>query len=79
MDPRAKRLIADWMVSIPAVRKHPERAEYALYTNTGALGGVPDSEPQPSPFGDAFSAARRVVVSPQCKSPRASPAGEGLP
>ena len=47
------------------------------HASTASHGSV--AEPQPSPFGDAFSAARRVIVSPQSKSPRASPAGEGLP
>ncbi len=35
--------------------------------------------PQPSPFSDAFSVARRLTVSSQGTSPRASSAGEGLP
>ncbi len=46
------------------------------------------AEPQPSPFSDAFTAARRVIldgdrkavnVSSQSTSPRASSAGEDLP
>lgn len=37
------------------------------------------SEPQPSPFGDAFSAARRLADASQSTSPRESSAGEGLP
>ena len=37
------------------------------------------SDPQPSPFTDAFTAARRVIVSDQSTSPRASSTGEGLP
>lgn len=37
------------------------------------------SESQPSPFGDAFSAARRVSISLNEESPRAGSAGEGLP
>src|SRR5438477_6213407 len=36
------------------------------------------SEAQPSPFGDAFSAARRITVSSQCTSPRASSTGKGV-
>src|ERR1700674_29782 len=36
------------------------------------------SEPQPSPFGNAFSAARRITVSSQGTSPRASSAGKGV-
>jgi mono/diheme cytochrome c family protein len=69
-DPRAKRILADWMVSIPAVRKHPELPEYAVYTNTGALGGTPDSEPQPfvevkpgAPgYDDAAAAAKKRLA-----------------
>jgi mono/diheme cytochrome c family protein len=51
-DPRAKQVLADWMVSIPAARKHPELVEYA-YQTTAVLadnvpaGSVPDSSPQP--------------------------------
>ena len=36
------------------------------------------SEAQPSPFGDAFSAARRITVSSQRTSPRASSTGKGV-
>ncbi|MGB7283064.1 MAG: sigma-70 family RNA polymerase sigma factor [Candidatus Acidiferrum sp.] len=36
-------------------------------------------EPQPSPFGDAYSAARRMNDSSQDRSLRANGAGEGLP
>src|SRR5580704_16969773 len=39
----------------------------------------PVSEPQPSPFTDAFTAARRITTSEQSTSPRASSPGEGLP
>src|SRR6266567_1410707 len=45
--------------------------------HTSSHGNV--SEARPSPFGDAFSAARRVTLSSEYKSPRASSAGEGLP
>jgi mono/diheme cytochrome c family protein len=34
-DPRAKQILSDWMVSIPAVRKHPELVEYAYQTSSG--------------------------------------------
>ncbi|MGC1482289.1 MAG: sigma-70 family RNA polymerase sigma factor [Candidatus Acidiferrum sp.] len=52
--------------------------------NTGAYNGSGHSavaEPQPSPFGDAYSAARRIHDSSheQDRSLRASGAGEGLP
>ena len=36
-------------------------------------------EPQPSPFGDAYSAARRIKDSSQDQSLRVKHAGEGLP
>ena len=49
---------------------HPQHAQ------TSSHGKV--SEPQPSPFSDAFTAARRVTVSSQSTSPRASSTGEGL-
>jgi cytochrome c553 len=29
-DPRAKQIVSDWMVSIPAVRKNPQLSEYAF-------------------------------------------------
>ncbi len=45
--------------------------------HTSSHGNV--SEARPSPFGDAFSAARRVTLSSEYKPPRASSAGEGLP
>ncbi len=51
-DPRAKQILSDWMVSIPAVRKNPDLAEYAFYS--GPSGGVkpqggtlPDTAVQP--------------------------------
>jgi len=44
---------------------------------TSSHGAV--AQPQPSPFGDAFTAARRVTVGSQCTSPQARSAGEGLP
>jgi len=60
---------------------------HASHAQTSSHGSV--SEAQPSPFGDAFSAARRLTAlrSPRAstamqsdmKSPRASSAGEGLP
>ncbi len=37
------------------------------------------AQPQPAPFADAFSAARRITSCSQSTSPRASSAGEGLP
>jgi mono/diheme cytochrome c family protein len=56
-DPRAKQILGDWMVSIPAVRKHPEIPEYAYRTQdslavnqeaTSFIGSPwPDSTEQP--------------------------------
>jgi hypothetical protein len=48
-DPRAKQILSDWMVSIPAIRKHPEIPEYAVQTSaTSFLGGSSvDTSPQP--------------------------------
>ncbi len=50
-DPRAKQILGSWMVSIPAVRKHPEIPEYAYQTDgtvTDDFGGsVVDWTPQP--------------------------------
>jgi mono/diheme cytochrome c family protein len=50
-DPRAKQILGDWMVSIPAARKHPELVEYAYQTGLKAqqnIGSpVVDTSPQP--------------------------------
>ena len=50
-DDRAKQILSDWMVSIPAVRKHPEIVEYAYQTDGASahnIGSpVVDSTPQP--------------------------------
>src|SRR5256885_688516 len=46
------------------------------HAQTYSHGNV--SEAQPSPFGDAFSAARRITVSSQRTSPRASSTGKGV-
>src|SRR3977135_1430339 len=46
---------------------------HGSHSQTASHGNV--SEPQPSPFGDAFSAARRITASSQCTSPRASSTG----
>ncbi len=39
-DPRAKQIMSQWMVSIPAVRKSPEIPEYAFYTASLATGDI---------------------------------------
>jgi mono/diheme cytochrome c family protein len=50
-DPRARTILGDWMVSIPAVRKHPELVEYAYQvdqTPAHNIGSqVVDTSPQP--------------------------------
>jgi predicted RNA polymerase sigma factor len=53
----------------PLLREHAP-----LASSHGAI-----VEPQPSPFGDAYSAARRINDSSQESSLRSSSAGEGLP
>jgi mono/diheme cytochrome c family protein len=66
-DPRAKQIVADWMVSIPAVRKHPELPEYAFYDGAELVGGsAVDATPQPyvevlpgdPAYGDAVAGAK---------------------
>jgi mono/diheme cytochrome c family protein len=65
-DPRAKQILGDWMVSIPAVRKHPELVEYAYQTDYGApdenIGSpIVDTSTQPyaevSPGSPGYAAA----------------------
>ena len=76
----------------PLLREHEPHASPQSATNASSQSAVPRSagnaivEPQPSPFGDAYSAARRVNGSfkedssdEQRNSLRASAAGEGLP
>jgi mono/diheme cytochrome c family protein len=48
-DPRARQIMSDWMVSIPALRKHPDIPEYNIGVGTGVLGtsSQVDDEPQP--------------------------------
>ena len=55
-----------------------ERELHRAHPQTSSHGAV--AEPQPSPFGDAFSAARRVTISSPSAgtSLRASSAGEGF-
>jgi mono/diheme cytochrome c family protein len=64
-DPRAKQILGEWMVSIPAVRKRPDIPEYAFRTDRQAsdnIGGpVVDETPQPylevPPDGPGYAAA----------------------
>jgi len=69
---RGRRALKDLLEPLLGSRElHSHRAQ----TNThGAI-----AEPQPSPFSDAFNAARQVTVSTQNASPRASSAEEGHP
>jgi mono/diheme cytochrome c family protein len=49
-DDRARQILSDWMVSIPAVRKNPEIPEYAFLSggdHHATLGPAVDSNPQP--------------------------------
>ena len=66
----------------PLLREHePRVASHGAVDGSGSQGSAHSSvvEPQPSPFGDAYSAARRINDSSQESSLRASTAGEGLP
>lgn len=66
-DPTAKQVMSDWMVSIPAIRKQPELAEYAYQVDDDPddnINGPVDTSPQPyvevtpgSPGYDAAVAA----------------------
>src|SRR6266571_507168 len=53
-----------------------EHQTHGAHTQTVSHGNV--SEAQPSPFGDAFSAARRVTHSVESIYPRSSSTGEGV-
>ena len=50
-DPRAKQILGDWMVSIPAIRKQPEIPEFAYQIDSNPAdninGAAVDSTPQP--------------------------------
>ena len=48
-DCRAKQIMSDWMVSIPAIRKDPEKPEYAFADAPGKVhgGAVVDDNDQP--------------------------------
>jgi RNA polymerase sigma-70 factor, ECF subfamily len=59
----------------PAASKRPAEPAWSN-AQTSSHGRV--IVPQPSPFGDASSAARRAAFALQSKSPRAGTAGEGL-
>ena len=71
---RGRRALKEIIEPLLAEPKVPEVAEESLQTDThGAV-----AEAQPSPFGDAFSAARRICGSAESDSPRMNSTGEGL-
>jgi mono/diheme cytochrome c family protein len=53
-DLRAKQILGDWMVSIPAVRKHPEIVEYAYQVDTESADniGSPLVDESPQPYAE---------------------------
>jgi mono/diheme cytochrome c family protein len=56
-DPRAKQILSDWMVSIPAVRKHPELVEYAYQWDATAGPGDPVLDWTPQPYVEVLPGA----------------------
>jgi RNA polymerase sigma-70 factor, ECF subfamily len=77
---RALKEILEPMLNEPKAERKPARTSGPeippRHVETFVHGTV--VVPQPSPFGDASSAARHVSVASQGKSPRVSAAGEGL-
>lgn len=73
---RGRRTLKEILEPMLAEKKLSERKLEAGPAQTFSHGAV--SAQQPSPFGDAFSAARRVTACSHSKSPRPSSAGEGL-
>ncbi len=69
---RALREILEPLLADTKV-EHQIHGDHAQSSSHGVV-----AESQPAPFSDAFSAARRVTVSSQSTSPRASSTGEGL-
>jgi RNA polymerase sigma-70 factor (ECF subfamily) len=57
----------------PLLAETKSHSSHAQRSSHGAV-----AESQPTPFSDAFTAARRVTVPSQSVSPRAGSAGEGL-
>ena len=68
---RGRRALKEILEPLLTVRQNPGRA-FA----TSSHGNV--SEPQPTPFGDAFSAARRVSLPPESSSPGITSSGKGV-
>jgi RNA polymerase sigma-70 factor (ECF subfamily) len=66
----------------PLLREHePRAASHSPVDGSASEASAHSSvvEPQPSPFGDAYSAARRINDSSQESALRASTVGKGLP
>jgi hypothetical protein len=74
-DPRAKQILGDWMVSIPAVRKRPDLVEYAYAIDDQPQNnlGSPALDDTPQPYAEvppgtalydlaAAAAAARLAV-----------------
>jgi mono/diheme cytochrome c family protein len=62
-DPNASRIMADWMVSIPAIRKNPQTAEYDLTNVDNSTQPYVEVKPGAPNYNDAVSAAQsRLAV-----------------
>jgi len=72
-----KEILEPLLVDRSAVTAKKVQQQHGAQQQTRSHGSM--AEPQPSPFSDAFTAARRVAMSSQSNSPRASSTGEGLP
>jgi mono/diheme cytochrome c family protein len=90
-DPTAKQVISDWMVSIPAVRKHPEVVEYAYQTDNQAADnyGSPSVDTSPQPYVEVVpgapgydqaraAAAARLDILHTGKNPAVTLASNGI-
>jgi hypothetical protein len=72
---RGRRALREFLE--PLLREHEPHASTQSVSHRSAGNSI--VEPQPSPFGDAYSSARRIHDSSQGNSLRPSDAGEGLP
>ncbi len=61
-DCTAKQIMSDWMISIPAVRKNPQIAEYSLPSSQAPIDDAPQPYVEVSPgtpgYGEAVAAAQ---------------------
>jgi RNA polymerase sigma-70 factor (ECF subfamily) len=73
---RGRRALREFLE--PLLREHEPHSSTQQNAQHRSAGNA-IVESQPSPFGDAYTAARRVHDSSQGNSPRTSNAGEGLP